>query len=231
MTGTSSTYSCCPEGGWDLSTVSGKCRLPHVGVVAGSMLLFLSLHSAAFAQTNTSPPASNPVAQARPTACDVACIRENSDRAARFCAPRIEAQAPIDFEWINRPFGNIFQEAEPSPESAAAVRYRGDSIRFLSPQREWTRVSYECVFDTAQDKIAAVNVRLGRLNAPAAPPPTAQSGNASPQQSAPQPQPGQPSGRQPLSAATAANRPKTKPGEPSPIDILQVSPRPGEAAR
>lgn len=231
LTDTSSNHSCCPERGWDLSTVLGKRPLPPVGAIAGSMLLLLSLHSAAFAQTNTSPPASNPIAQALPTACDVACIRENSDRAARFCAPRIEAQAPIDFEWINRPFGNIFQEAEPSPESAAAVRYRGDSIRFLSPQREWTRVSYECVFDTAQDKIAAVNVRLGRLNAPASPPPTAQGGNASPQQSAPQPQSGQPSGRQPLSAATAPTRPKAKPGEPSPIDILQVSPRPGQVAR
>jgi hypothetical protein len=159
----------------------------------------------------------------------VDCIRNNSDRAARICAPRIEAQAPIDFEWINRPFGNIFQEAEPSSESASAVRYRGDSIRFLSPQREWTRVSYECVFDTAQNRIAAVNVRLGRLNGPAPPQAPAQSANPSSQQS--NAQLSQPPARQASGESAAPSRPKIKPGEPSPIEIFQVKPRPGQLSQ
>jgi hypothetical protein len=228
LSGTSSSQSCRPERGGDLPTISGKRGLLPARTIAASMLLYLGLHSFALAQTSSSPPAPNPAAPAKP-ACDVSCIRENSDRAARFCAPRIEAQAPTDFEWINRPFGNIFQEAEPSPENAAVVRYRGDSIRFLSPQREWTRVSYECVFDTTQDKIATVNVRLGRLNAPATPPPAAQGANAAPQQSNAQPNP--PPAKQSLSAATAPNHPKVKPGEPSPIEILQVSPRSGQVSR
>jgi hypothetical protein len=203
--------------------------LPSLRMAASALLILMGLSVSALAQTNSGSPVNSLSAQPKPAACDVACIRNNSDRVARFCAPRIEAQAPIDFEWISRPFGNIFQEAEPAPENAATVHYRGDSIRFLSPQREWTRVSYECIFDTVQDKLATVKVRLGRLNGPAAPQAPVQGANPAPQQNSAQPS--QPPARQVASDAAVPSRPKVKPGEPSPIEIFQVKPRPGQLSQ
>src|SRR5688572_4176992 len=44
-------------------------------------------------------------------ACDSGCIRSFSDRASQACAPRIEAEAPTDFDWMTRPHGGIFQQA------------------------------------------------------------------------------------------------------------------------
>src|SRR5690349_2416204 len=125
LPGISSNRSSHTERTWDLSATSDKSPLLLVRRIAGSLLILLGTYGGALAQaTNNNPPEANTAAQTKPASCDVACIRENSDRAARFCAPRIEAQAPIDFEWISRPFGNIFQEAEPSPESTAVIRYR-----------------------------------------------------------------------------------------------------------
>lgn len=224
-TDTSSACSLFFRGSRDSAPSRDRSLVSRAGAFIGSLLLLvLAVHGPAYAQTHSAAPDESSSVQTNSAACDVTCIRNNSDRAARSCAPRIEAQAPIDFEWINRPFGNIFQEAEPSSESPTAVRYRGDSIRFLSPQREWTRVSYECVFDVTQNRIASVSVRLGRLNAPPAAPQAASAsaghGHALPSR---------PSAKQSSSAATPV-RTKVRPGEPSPIEILQVRPRPGQAS-
>lgn len=93
-----------------------------------------------------SPSISGPAAADSPK-CPEACVRANNEKASAICARKIEAQAPGDFEWISRPFSGIFQQADPSKPDNAIVNYRGDSIRFLSPQKEWVRVSYECAFD------------------------------------------------------------------------------------
>ena len=98
--------------------------------------------------------------------CDAGCVRRAMDAAAQACAPLIEAKAPVDYDWLARPFGGIFQQAEPSRDTSI-VRYRGDAIRFLTPQNQWTRVSYECGYDVAVATIAFVNIRLGRLDRPA----------------------------------------------------------------
>ncbi len=104
-------------------------------------------------------------AQAAPK-CDAACVRANMDRAAQACARPIEAQAPIDYDWLTRPFTGMFQEADPSDDKSAVAVYRGDSIRFMNPQKEWVRVTYECAFDTDAHKVIGVRVRPGRLNQP-----------------------------------------------------------------
>ena len=150
------------------------------------------------------------------------------DRAAQACAPRIEARAPTDFDWLTRPFAGIFQQAEPPEQGKSLVQYRGDSIRFLSPEKEWVRVSYECVFDVAVQGIVHVNVRLGRLDMPQ----TAAAGGA-PAQSAPAPASPQlarmaaPAPRpvaQPAPQVAAAPR-KLTPSEPNEIEVRQVNPR------
>ncbi|SFV03675.1 hypothetical protein SAMN02799631_04021 [Methylobacterium sp. 174MFSha1.1] len=164
--------------------------------------------------------------------CDSACVRANSETAAQLCAPRVEAEAPTDFEWVSRPFAKIFQQAEAPEGASALVRYRGDSIRFLSPQKDWVRVTYECGFDAGKRAVEYVRVRLGRLDkaAPAAP---AQAQQASPPAQGRAPQPGQartaqaapvmPASQQ---VATAAPVPKRiRPSEPSEIEIRQVDTR------
>ncbi|QGY03801.1 hypothetical protein MMSR116_19300 [Methylobacterium mesophilicum SR1.6/6] len=133
--------------------------------------------------------------------------------AGQLCAPKIEAEAPTDYEWVSRPFAKIFQQAE-APEGAdAVVRYRGDSIRFLSPQKEWVRVTYECGFDAAKRSVSYVRVRLGRLDRPEAPEGQART------QAQPVPQAQQ--------QARAAQQPAPKrvlPSEPNEIEIRQVKP-------
>jgi len=166
--------------------------------------------------------------------CDVDCIKKATDAAAQACAPLIEAKAPIDYDWLARPFGGIFQQAEPSAETSL-VRYRGDTIRFLTPQSQWTRVSYECGYDVAKAAVTFVNVRVGRLDRPATAAvertnDPAQAGN--PQRQPPQ-QPqfvGQqgPGPQGSLAAGQpAANgaKPPMRYGEPSAIDISQVPAR------
>ncbi|AWV15510.1 hypothetical protein A3862_08265 [Methylobacterium sp. XJLW] len=138
-----------------------------------------------------------------PAGCDATCVRANNEVASQICAPRIEAQAPTDFEWVSRPFAKIFQQAEAPEGAATVVRYRGDSIRFLSPAKEWVRVTYECGFDAANRSVAYVRVRLGRLDqadAPAQPP--QQAGRVG----APVPR-------------------RLLPSEPSEVEIRQVNPR------
>ncbi|MCX4197760.1 hypothetical protein OMR07_21320 [Methylobacterium organophilum] len=116
-------------------------------------------------QANTAGPGPGQPAPAAP-GCDATCVRANNELASQICAPRIEAQAPTDFEWVSRPFAKIFQQAEAPEGGATVVRYRGDSIRFLSPAKEWVRVTYECGFDAAKRSVDYVRVRLGRPSAP-----------------------------------------------------------------
>ncbi|MGU3538444.1 hypothetical protein [Methylobacterium sp. A54F] len=174
--------------------------------------------------TAQAPQANAPAPQPQPPAgCDAACVRANAELASQLCAPRVEAEAPTDFEWVSRPFAKIFQQAEAPEGTATVVRYRGDSIRFLSPQKEWVRVTYECGFDAAKRSVAYVRVRLGRLDqaAPAGP----QAGR--PQQPVPPPaqaqvqgSQGQPQGQQQGPAAAQVKR--LRPSEPSEIEIRQV---------
>lgn len=156
------------------------------------------------------------------------------DRAAQACVSRIEAQAPTDFEWLTRPFGGIFQQAEPPDAGKSVVLYRGDSVRFLSPQKEWVRVTYECGFDVALQRLTQATVRLGRLNQPA------QAVASAAPQSAPGEAPAQaargggpaaarPIAKGPLQPAQAVNQAaaprKLTPNEPTEIEVRQVDPR------
>lgn len=168
-------------------------------------------------KAETPPPAANtPPGDARAPVCDAGCVRANAERAAQACAPRIENEAPFDFEWLTRPFGGIFQEADPPAPSEAAIRYKGDSIRFMSPQREWVRITYECVFDTAAQRIETVRVRFGRLNGRMAPPPPGPGGQSAAVSGPPAPVASPP--------PVAPPRKAQRPGEPNSIEILQVNP-------
>lgn len=169
--------------------------------------------------------------------CDAGCVRANSEAAAQLCAPRVEAEAPTDFEWVSRPFAKIFQQAEAPEGASTLVRYRGDSIRFLSPQKEWVRVTYECGFDAGKRAVEYVRVRLGRLDkaAPGAQGQAQTQTQAQPQGRAqPAPQAAQARAPAPSAPAMAANQqvaaaapaPKRiRPSEPSEIEIRQVDAR------
>jgi hypothetical protein len=171
--------------------------------------------------------------------CDADCIRANSEPAAQLCARPIEAQAPIDYEWVDRPYSGFFQEADPAADKSGIVIYRGDSIRFLTPRKEWVRMTFECAYDVGSRKLAGVRVIQGRLGQ-LAPPPQATAS------SAPSPRPPKAAGQQQmptqvngaaLAAAIqrAAQRPKTaqrstpKPSrtmiisEPSNIEVEQMT--------
>jgi hypothetical protein len=158
-----------------------------------------------------------PAAEANPASCDAACVRAGAERAAQACAPRIENEAPFDFEWLTRPYGGIFQEADPPAAGGTVVRYKGDSIRFMSPQREWVRITYECSFNAATQRVENVVVRLGRLNGRGLPPGAANNAGRV-ASTGPQPQ-----GGPAVPPAPPAKR-KPRPGEPSSIEILQVNP-------
>jgi hypothetical protein len=134
--------------------------------------------------------------------------------------PGIERQAPTDFEWMNRPTGTIFQEAEPPAGTDTVVKFRGDSVRFLNPQGQWVRITYECDYDTAAKSVRGVKVRLGRIdgkgaNTAAAALPAGSAG----------------AGRAPAtSTATASPQTQVKrlrPSEPSDVEIRQVAPAAG----
>lgn len=152
----------------------------------------------ALAATTAPAPAANTPAptQASNTQprCDAACVRASMSGAAQACAPRIEAEAPIDYEWLTRPVGSIFQEADPSSAENSVVVYRGDTIRFLNPQKEWVRVAYQCAFDVAERKVMDVRLRPGRLSSP----PTGQANG----------KPLSPTAAKPSGAAAAQPQPK-----------------------
>lgn len=212
---------------------------------AVSLPFWLLLGSLAAAPALSQPapapaqPVPNPAPQQppRPTTCDNNCIRASADRAVPACAPRIERESPGDYDWIFRPYGTIFQEADtPEQNTPTVVRYRGDSIRFLSPQKEWTRVVYECGFDAASGQVAYVRVRLGVLGKtsaiPQLPPPPVAPGRpgpnsppppaVSPQVAAPQNvPPGAMPGGPPVQTLN-----KARIGEPSQVEIFQQPERP-----
>lgn len=148
--------------------------------------------------------------------CDANCARQAIPAAIQACVPGIERQAPTDFEWMNRPTGTIFQEAEPPSGTGSVVKYRGDSVRFLNPQGQWVRITYECDYDTAAKSVGGVKVRLGRIDgkganaaAAALPAGSAGAGRAAPAAAASPPQ-------------TQVKRPR--PSEPSEVEIRQVAP-------
>jgi len=164
-------------------------------------------------------PMSNVVSMATnasPALCNADCVKANMSKASPGCARQIEAQAPTDFDWLTRPFSTIFQQGDQSSADDSVVRYRGDSIRFLGPQGQWIRVSYECAFDAASQKVLYVNVRPGRLDR--APSPVTRDVNRAPDGRA-APQRANQSKRN-LSIANMA----IPVDEPSPVEISQVDP-------
>ena len=186
----------------------------------------LSLADAAAAQAPTPAAAakSSGGEQGSTAACDSACVRTNADRAVQNCAPRIEAEAPGDFDWIIRPYGSIFQEAD-TPKQAApnVILYRGDSIRFLSPYEKWARIVYECGFDFTVGRVAFVHTRLGVLGKAGAIPslPKTPAGQAGARQTPPTPTPQAQAAPNATQSATLDLR---KVGEPSEVDVRQIPP-------
>jgi hypothetical protein len=201
--------------------------------VAMTLAMCVLACRAASAQ-QASPPVATPggvssaaaVGAAAPPRCDANCVRSNAGRASEACAPQIELKSPSDFDWISRPTPGIFQQADPSSPADAVVRYRGDSVRFMSPEKGWVRVSYECSYDVEAQKVVAVIVRAGRLDQPnsAAQPIDAGAAAAIPANSAQQA--ARPAAAQ--SVATPQNSPKPKPKvwEPSRVEIQQQPPNP-----
>jgi hypothetical protein len=108
------------------------------------------------------PKVAEPPAPASPAACDDLCVRRNADAAAQACVGLIEAQAPVDYDWLSRPFGGMFTQAE-KPGKDGIIRYRGDAIRVLTAQNQWIRHSYECAWDPVKHKIVEARLRPGRL--------------------------------------------------------------------
>ncbi|HET9903040.1 MAG TPA: hypothetical protein VFQ27_04985 [Xanthobacteraceae bacterium] len=151
--------------------------------------------------------------------CDAACVRRMADVAAQACVPIIEAKAPIDFDWLSRPFGGMFTQAE-QPGADGIIRYRGDAIRVLTPQNQWLRHAYECAFDPRTRRIVSVQLRPGRLV-----PPEPVAALAGPRAGAAANGAGE-AHRKPhaehkrASRVTAKRRPRI--GEPSPIAIQQA---------
>lgn len=195
-----------------------------------SLLVFLLLGTTAAYAQQSSPPIATPngvqsaaqVGQAAPPRCDVNCVRSNAQKASEVCAPRIEAQAPSDFDWLTRPSPGIFQQAEASTPADAVVRFRGDSIRFMDAQKTWVRFTYDCGYDVDSQTVTYVNVRAGRLDQPAAT--LSQTANTTPPASTTAPT----AAAAPAAAqqAAAASRPRPRVWEPSPIEIQQQSANP-----
>jgi hypothetical protein len=158
--------------------LSGFSALIACGSLGGTALL-LAASGASIAQPDRpiraaqmvqSPGLPPPVAEppSTPTAadCDANCVRRSADVAAQACVPLIEAKAPIDYDWLSRPFGGMFTQAE-QPGKDGVVRYRGDGIRILTSQNQWLRHAYECSYDPVSHKIVDVQIRPGRLVPPA----------------------------------------------------------------
>jgi hypothetical protein len=181
-----------------------------------------------------SPPVATPggvssaasVGAAAPPRCDANCVRSNAGRASEACGPRIEAQSPSDFDWVSRPMPGIFQQADPSSPADAIVRYRGDSVRFMNPEKGWVRVSYECSYDVEAQKVVAVIVRAGRLDQPTsiAQPIDASAAAAIPANAAQQV--ARPVAAPSAATPQAAAKPKPKVWEPSRVEIQQQPPNP-----
>ncbi|WP_158815646.1 hypothetical protein [Methylocapsa sp. S129] len=207
-------------------------------VGAASLLFVATAHAQQAAPTQTKPVSASGVqlaaqaGQTPPPRCDANCVRANAGKAADACAPRIEAEAPSDFEWLTRPTPGIFQQADPSSPSDSIVRFRGDSIRFITVDKSWMRVSYECAYDVGTQSVAFVHVRSGRLDQPltaAAAQPGTGGAPASAAVATPAPSTAHAVMPQPATIAAAiaaALRPKPHVGEPSPVEIQQESANP-----
>lgn len=191
-----------------------------------SLLFFLMLGTTAASAQQTPPPVATPsgvqsaaqVGQAAPPRCDANCVRANAGRASELCAPKIEAKAPSDFDWLTRPSPGIFQQADPSSPTDAVIRFRGDSVRFMDATKAWVRVSYECAFDVEAQKVTSVEVRAGRLDQVNVSMPQAAS-SAPPQAQAT-------ATNVPQQATPPAAKPKPRVWEPSPVEIQQQTPYP-----
>lgn len=188
-------------------------RVGHARVTIGlaGLLACLGAADAAAQESKTVPPPAATAAAVK-LGCDAACTRQAVPAAIQACAPSIERQAPSDFEWMSRPAGTIFQQAEPPTGSDTVARFRGDSIRFLSPQGQWVRVTYECDYDTAAQTVRTVKVRLGRID-----------GKGANEGASVRPGAGGSQSAAPASA-TPAQPKRLRPAEPSEVEIRQVSP-------
>ena len=131
--------------------------------LASTFLLLAATSAPLLAQDGPSSP---PSPAATTNACNAECVRANMEKAARACARPIEAQAPIDYEWVTRPFAGLFDEADPSAADSSVVRYRGDSIRFMTAQNTWIRISYECAFDVSSGRVTKLDLKPGRVGRP-----------------------------------------------------------------
>jgi len=195
-----------------MTRMIGAPGVPRIAAKTGSArraagLGLLACLCAAGAAAQESRPAAEATAK---LGCDATCTRQAVPAAIQACAPSIERQAPSDFEWMSRPAGTIFQQAEPSAGADTVARFRGDSIRFLSPQGQWVRVTYECDYDTAAQSVRNVKVRLGRID-----------GKGANEGAAVRPAAG---GSQAAAPAAPAQAKRLRPGEPSEVEIRQVSP-------
>jgi hypothetical protein len=202
---------------------TGQSRWRSPFRLAAPALLLLMMPGLARAQPAPSP--SDDVATGATNAstpggkqprCDATCIKANLNKAASACARLIEAQAPIDFDWLTRPFTGLFQQGDQSSPDDSVVRYRGDSIRFMTPQKEWIRVSYECSYDAAAQKAITVLVRPGRLDRqePAATAAVSAQRKGTGAQMAP-----------PSNAPRVPSRSTVYVDEPSDIEFSQIEPR------
>lgn len=160
-------------------TLSGMIALLISGTLGGAALL-VGIPSETLAQPdkpiraaqiNQSSPSLPPTIAEPPSAptaadCDANCVRRSADSAAQACVPLIEAKAPLDYDWLSRPFGGMFTQAE-QPGKDGIIRYRGDGIRVLTAQNQWLRHAYECAYDPVARKMVDVQLRPGRLVPPA----------------------------------------------------------------
>ncbi|HWV39998.1 hypothetical protein [Pseudorhodoplanes sp.] len=157
----------------------GRSLLLAGGLAFGTWSLATGFHALAAengkpiraAQVNPTSPAlpptvDRPPAPATAQECDALCVRRNADVAAQACVPLIEARAPLDYDWLSRPFGGMFTQAE-QPGADGIIRYRGDGIRVLTAQNQWLRHAYQCSYDPVKRQIVAVDLRPGRLVPPA----------------------------------------------------------------
>lgn len=194
------------------------CAVPPAEFLrALACVAWLGLGAFTASAQDAKPDAKPAPAEAARAGCDAACARQAIPAAVQACVPGIERQAPTDFEWMNRPTGSIFQEAEPPAGTDTVVKFRGDSVRFLNPQGQWVRITYECDYDTAARSARGVKVRLGRIdgkgaNAGAAALPAGAAG----------------AGRgQAATAAPQVQAKRPRPSEPSEVEIRQVAPSAG----
>ena len=104
------------------------------------------------------PPPAAPAAEA----CDDLCVRRAADYAAQACVPLIEAKAAIDFDWLSRPFGGMFTQAE-KPRGDGIIRYRGDFDPHPHPKPvAAVRLRMRLRSGRAQDRLGRVASRPSR---------------------------------------------------------------------